>query len=208
MLTTKLPFLVERYLSQATHFTPASAAPPPSAFTKLAFLPGELFIGTWRAPGLSEDEGILISSLGVRGCDDGWMTFVPYWKISELRIPDPDVPEDKAMSEITFYTNEETCVLFPLFDDQRNHREATILFEFLSAIVSIYSGAVFQGLPKDSLESAPLRRIAHRPNRGDLRKTIENLPVELLEFYQTDAATLIKAFVADGIISEEPKQSL
>lgn len=112
----------------------------------LDFQTDEHTFGVWRAPGLRKDKGIIISSLGVWGRFDGEMICVPYTEISDLRIPDPDDPSDAMRHEIMFFTRDAKCIFFPLFDDERDHREAAILFKFISAVVTIHASAIFRGM--------------------------------------------------------------
>lgn len=145
MVTKDLPSLVERYLSQASYFAPTGTAPLPWVATKLNFQPEEHLFGVWRAPGLRDHKVIIISSLGVWGWFDIEMVFVPYAEISDLRIPDPDDPSDAERNEIMLFTREAKCIFFPLFDSERDHREAAILFQCLSSVVSLHARADFIG---------------------------------------------------------------
>ena len=145
MLATKLPPLVERYLTNAAPFKPASAVPVPYDFTKLNLQASEQVIGIWRAAGIAEYRSILISNLGVWGYFDGTMTFVPYPEISDLRMPDPNDATDRRMHELMLYTRDGRCIFFPLLNAERNYQEAAILFRFLSSIVSLHMAATFRG---------------------------------------------------------------
>ena len=145
MIKTRLPVLVDRYLRPAAHFTAADSGAPPHALAAVELKPDEAIIGWWRAPRLSKDMAIQLTTLGVRGHSDGKLTFVPYTEISELRVPDPNDPGDARMHELMLYTRAEECVFFPLYDSQRDHRAAAVLFKFLSSVVAVHAQAVFMG---------------------------------------------------------------